>query len=430
MKRKIITCFLIIFLCLSLFFIINFLNKSKTIEAVVISSNNNKLVVKDINNTIYNFDFNSNIEIGSNIVITYNKNKIINYSIIFLDSIDFISDNGIFKDYYEIAYNKLKTLTLDEKIGQLFLARYNRTNTIDNLEKYKFGGYVFYKKDFEGKSTNEVKKMINDLQINSKIPLLTAVDEEGGKIVRISSNPNLYHAPFKSSSELYSIGSFELIKQDTINKSKLLNNLGLNLNLAPVVDVSTNPNDYMYERSFKQSTNLTKQYAKVVIETSKNTEVSYTLKHFPGYGNNIDTHFNSSVDTRSYEYILNNDLPPFEEGIKAGAEAILVSHNIVTSIDNNPASLSKKINDLLRNNLNFTGVIITDDLDMGATKAIDDAAIKAILAENNLLIVTDYQKIDSIKKAINEGLISEKLIDRLTLRVLAWKYYKGLISID
>ena len=225
------------------------------------------------------------------------------------------------------------------------------------------------------------------------------------------------------------MGGFEQIKQDTIYKSKVLSHLGLNLNLAPVVDVSVNPNDYMYERSFGSGTELTSTYAKTVIESSKDTGVSYTLKHFPGYGNNADTHTGSSVDQRSYDDILNNDLPPFEVGIKAGAEAVLVSHNTVTSIDaSNPASLSASVHNLLRNKLNFTGIIITDDLDMGAISSISDATVKAILAGNDLIITTDYEdSVNQVKKALQNGTISEDLIDKLAFRILAWKYYKGIM---
>lgn len=269
--------------------------------------------------------------------------------------------------------------------------------------------------------------MINILQKNSNIPLLTAVDEEGGSVVRISTNENLYHTPFKSPSELYNINKFESIKEDTINKSILLNNLGINLNLAPVVDVSTNENDYMFKRSLGQSTELTSEYAKTVIETSKKYKVSYTLKHFPGYGNNIDTHIDSAVDTRSYESILTNDIPPFKSGINAGAEAVLISHNIVASIDDkNPASLSNKIIKLLTNDLNFTGIIITDDLDMVATNKIKDASIKALLAGSTLLITTNYENVNQVINAVNQNIISEDLIDKQAFKILAWKYYKGL----
>ena len=166
-----------------------------------------------------------------------------------------------------------------------------------------------------------------------------------------------------------------------------------------------------------------------MIQASKGSGVSYTLKHFPGYGNNTDTHIGSATDNRSYEDILNNDLPPFEAGITAGAEAVLVSHNVVTSIDpDNPASLSTNIHNLLRNKLLFTGIIITDDLSMNALDNISNAAVKAILAGNDLLISTNYEEdIDSIKNSIINGTLSEETIDKLATRIIAWKYYKGLI---
>ena len=185
----------------------------------------------------------------------------------------------------------------------------------------------------------------------------------------------------------------------------------------------------MYERTLGQGTALTSTYAKTVIQASKGTGVSYTLKHFPGYGNNADTHTGSATDTRTYDDLLANDLPPFEAGIDAGAEAILVSHNIVTSIDpDNPASLSPSIHNLLRNQLNFTGITIADDLSMGAVSSIDNAAVKAILAGNDLIITTNYkQDISAIKQAINDGTLSETTIEKLAMRVIAWKYYKGLL---
>ncbi len=339
-------------------------------------------------------------------------------------------DNGIFKDFYVQAYNKLQTLTLDEKIGQLLLVRYPDSNQVNTLSKYGFGGYVFFAKDFENKTTDEVKNMTSSLQKAYKIPILTAVDEEGGKVVRISSNSKLVPNKFRSPSDLYKDGGFVKIKEDTVEKSRILNNLGINVNLAPVVDVSTNPADYMYDRTLQENTNLTSTYAKTVIEASKGTGVSYTLKHFPGYGNNPDTHTGSTTDNRSYDDIMKNDIPPFEAGIESGAEAVLVSHNTVTNIDSsNPASLSPAVHTLLRNNLKFTGVIITDDIAMGATNGIDNATVKAILAGNDLVITTDYEKsINSVKTAVNNGTLSENQIDKAVFRVLAWKYYKMILA--
>lgn len=410
------------------------------LEAIIVSINNDEITLMDTNNIIYTFKADTITgNLGDNIIISYsglldkNSNiqniEIVDYTINTANDNNISYDQGIFSKYYKLAKRKLAELTLGEKIGQLILARYPDNNVLNDLNKYKLGGYVFYEKDFKNKTKSEVIDMINTVQKNSKIPMLIAVDEEGGKIVRVSSNPNLAKERFKSSKELYSSGGMEKIKQDTINKSIVLSSLGINLNLAPVVDVTTNSNDYMYERSIGENTEITSLYAKTVINASKNMKVSYTLKHFPGYGNNNDTHNSSSVDIRSYESLIVNDIPPFIAGINAGAEAILVSHNIVSSIDSdNPASLSPKIHNFLRNELNFTGVIITDDLEMGATSSIESSAIKALLAGNDLIITTNYaNSFSSIKNAVTNGIISEEIIDKLAFKILSWKYYKGLI---
>ncbi len=412
-----------------------------TLEGNILSMENGTLTIQDQENTIYTIKTTDleNLALGDTIVLYYSGllNKEIEKQNILVEKVEVEDDllptewleEGIFHDYYEKAYAKLKNLSLDEKIGQLLLVRYKENDSLEELEKYNYSGFVFYENAFKNKTKEDVKKMIRTLQEESKIPLLTAVDEEGGKIIRVSSNPNLTSEPFKSSQELYTLGGFSQIEEDVIQKSEILYELGLNANLAPVVDVSTNEGDYMYERAFGKDSALTSKYAEVIIEASKKGNVSYTLKHFPGYGNNKDTHTNKVVDSRSYESIIANDLPPFDAGVKKGAEAVLVSHNIVSSIDNsNPASLSPSIHNILRNRLEFSGIIITDDLDMGATSSIENKVVKALLAGNDLIITTDgVASFSEIKNAIHEGSLSEDFINRIALRVLAWKYYKGLI---
>lgn len=422
-------------------------SNTNQMEATVMAIEKDGITLQDKNNIIYTFSASDiHTSIGSVLQIEYTgsldknkdlqENEIIGYretkSSVDENGIPIAwLDNGIFSNYYILANNKLKTMSLDEKIAQLLLVRYPDTDAkaISVLQKYNFGGYLFFERDFKDKTEQQVKTMIQNAQQTAKIPLLTAVDEEGGKVVRISSNSNLASAPFQSSKNLYTTGGFELIKQDTINKSNFLKNLGLNLNLAPVVDVTTNSSDYMYSRALGENTDLTSTYAKTVIESGKGLGVSYTLKHFPGYGNNADTHQGASVDSRSYDDILKNDLPPFKSGIAAGAEAVLVSHNTVNSIDSqNPASLSPSVHNLLRNELGFTGIIITDDLAMGATSSIDNATVKALLAGNDLVITTDYENsFRSIKTAIENKTMDESMINKLAFRVIAWKYYKGLM---
>lgn len=356
------------------------------------------------------------------------------------------SEKDIFSEYYEKANEKLQTLSLDEKIAQLFIVGTSQNSDIEKLQQYQFGGYLFFSDFFSNKTEEQVKKEIDNFQEASKIPLLIAVDEEGGKVVRVSNHTKLSEEPFKSPSQLYKEGGFENIKQDTIKKSRFLSNLGINLNFAPVVDISINPKDYMYDRTIKEEKEITANYAKTVINASKKCNVSYTLKHFPGYGSNKNTHVVSSIDERTYEDIYNNDLEPFRAGIKEEAEVIMVSHNTVTNIDNkNPASISKKINDLLRDDLKFSGIIITDAINMGAIQenyTTDDAIVKAILAGNDMIIIsidkstTDkitntkmtYETvIKSVQEALENGTINEEIIDKAVMRILAWKYYKGLM---
>lgn len=457
MNKKIIMIVGIIIALIALLFVL-FLPEKKTtssltkkksgneIAGTVMQYDDDTVTIQDVDFVIYTFNVTgTDFKVGDNLTIEYkgnlNKNntnqdcKVLGYKVV-NEKTDENGipmswlDNGIFSDYYKVAFKKLQKMTLDEKIAQLLLVRYPDTSPVETLKKYQFGGYIFFAKDFKDKTKTEVKNTMNVLQKNAKIPLLTAVDEEGGTVVRVSSNPYLVSERFKSPSELYNQGGFKLIQEDTISKSRILRNLGLNLNLAPVVDVSTDPKDYMYERTLKQNTALTSTYAKTVIAASKGTGVSYTLKHFPGYGNNQDTHTGSSIDNRTYEEIVKNDLPPFEAGINAKAESVLVSHNTVSSIDsNNPASLSKSVHNLLRGDLDFTGIIITDDIAMGALDKIDDVTVKAILAGNDLIITTDYEEsFNSIKRAIRNGTISEDQVDKLAFRILAWKYYKGLLS--
>lgn len=452
MERKyiILMCAVILIVVGSFIFINKKEEKGKnestnTINATIIGKDDGLVTIETSDNIIYTLNYNNNdIELGNNVAIEYtgllNQNttiqdiSVLNFKLletVLSDEIpDDWQDNGIFKQNYKLAYQKLKTLSLDEKIGQLLLVRYNEDKAIEDLKKYNFGGFVFFEKDFVSKTEQDVKDMIGSVQKNSKIPLLTAVDEEGGKIVRISSNSALVSEKFKASSELYTTGGLPLIKEDTINKSKVLNNLGLNLNLAPVVDVSTNSSDYIYDRTLKQNTDITASYAKTVIEASKNTGVSYTLKHFPGYGNNSDTHQGSSLDNKSLDDIKKNDLPPFRSGIEAGAEAVLVSHNTVKAIDSsNPASLSTGVHNLLRNDLGFTGIVITDDISMKALDSISNTTVNALLAGNDIVITTDYVKsFNEIKDAINNKTLSESLVDKLAFRVLSWKYYKNLIT--
>ena len=198
------------------------------------------------------------------------------------------------------------------------------------------------------------------------------------------------------------------------------------MNLAPVADISTDPNDYIYSRTFGKDAEETAEYIRTVIKTMKENKIGSTLKHFPGYGNNLDTHSDLSIDTKSYDSFLTNDFIPFKAGIDEGADSILVSHNIINSIDESlPASLSKEVHNVIRDELNFDGVIMTDDLQMSAIKNYygeGNSAILAVNSGNDLIISSDYiTQISTVIDAVKNGEIKEEVIDKAVLRVLKLK---------
>ncbi|MDF2948588.1 MAG: beta-hexosaminidase [Sedimentibacter sp.] len=342
-------------------------------------------------------------------------------------------DTSIFHEYKNQAMNTLEDMTLEEKIGQLFLVRCPRAEQLDFFLSMKPGGFIMFGIDFAEKTKEQVIGDIKYYQDNSDIPMIIGVDEEGGTVVRVSSNSLLSKERFKSPQELYTIGGLDEIKRDSREKSKLLLSLGVNLNLAPVADVSVNESDFIFQRAFGKPAAETAEYVKTVVEAMRDAGISSTLKHFPGYGNNIDTHTGSSYDTRPYEQFVYNDFIPFKAGIESGTESILVSHNVVEDIDSEyPASLSKKTIDILRNDFNFTGIVMTDDLSMAAISELQTdlpAEILAVLAGNDMLIVTDFEySYKTLLNAAKAGNISIERIDESVLRILEWKYYMHIMN--
>lgn len=325
----------------------------------------------------------------------------------------------------------LDSMSVEEKVGQMFMVRVPKENADKRVGEYHLGGYIMFGRDFDNKTKEEVMGNIASWQSAADIPMLIGVDEEGGTVNRISTNTEFRSEPFKSSQELYAEGGFDLIYEDTIEKANFLKELGINVNFAPVVDVSTNPDDYIYKRSFGKNANLTSEYAEVVVRAMKESNIASVLKHFPGYGNNTDTHTGIAIDNRTLETFKENDFLPFEAGIKAGANIVLVSHNIVTNMDsNNPASLSTRVHEILRNDLGFAEVIITDDLYMDAiSKNYDSSvAVLAILAGNDLICTTDFEsQIPEVIAAVEDGTISIDRINESVRRILELKLELNLI---
>lgn len=336
----------------------------------------------------------------------------------------------LFKEYHQQAYTTLLKMTLEEKIGQMILSRFPE-NSNQAIQEYHVGGFILFKKDFENKTKEEIIYQINQLQDSSKIPLFLAVDEEGGTVVRISSNPNLRTTPFLSPRQIYNTSGLTGIEEDTEEKIKLLKKLGINLNLAPVADVSVDSNDYIYERSLGEGALETSKYIKAVVKIYNEEKMGCALKHFPGYGSNKDTHQGISIDNRSYSEFTKNDFIPFQAGIEEKVPSILVSHNIVTSMDSNyPASLSKNVHDILKNKLHFRGVIMTDELSMKAIQEYtNNPILAAIESGNDLLLVTDYeQAYHDIMNSVENGKIKEERINESVFKILAWKYELGILK--
>lgn len=424
----------IIIFIISIYFINEF--RTREIEGKIIGLNKETFTIISNNNGIYTFNNtdNFNYDINENIKIKYNKKlsdfipiqniNIKNISIIHNFK---ITDDSMFNKYQTKSKEIVANMTTEEKVGQLLLARIPVTNDLKTITDYHIGGYILFERDTKNKTKEELINKINEYQNTSSIPLLIAIDEEGGTVSRLNSNKDIIDTSFLSPQELYKNGGYKAIEKDTINKNGILEELGINVNLAPIADTTTTPSSYMYNRSFGKDAKATSKYIETVI---KNTDekVSYVLKHFPGYGDNNDTHKTSAIDTRSYKTFKNNDFLPFKKGIENGVQAILVSHNYIQSIDyQNPASLSPNIHNILKKELQFKGIIMTDDLDMKALNNVDNKYIKSILAGNNIIIVSNYNEaFNEIYNGIINNEISEEYIEYLITKTISWKYYKNL----
>ena len=326
-------------------------------------------------------------------------------------------------------------MTLEEKVGQLFLVRVPETHQIEDITKFHLGGYVLFSRDMDGETRESLKQKIASYQTKSKVPLLIASDEEGGTVSRLSRGNDLADTAFPSPQDLYRSGGWQAIKDDIINKAEIFKYYGIQTGLAPVADVSTDSASFIYDRTIGLPREGTAEYVERSVKEMHKQNIGSTLKHFPGYGNNRDSHVEIVTDTRPLTELEKTDFLPFIAGIKAGADSVLVSHNIINAIDKEqPASISKPVHDLLRQQLGFKGVIMTDDMDMAGLADFTsqtEAGFKAIEAGNDLVLSSSYaQQIPFILAKVNAGELSEATIETATVRVLKWKYDLGLINLS
>lgn len=327
----------------------------------------------------------------------------------------------------------LEGMTLREKAAQMMLASCENAAQAKAAARAGAGGLVLFAAAFQGKTKAQVRQMIDEVQSESStVALLIAVDEEGGTVNRVSVNPQLRSAPFRSARELYTAGGMELVLRDADEKAALLLELGINVNLAPVCDVALTESDYIYKRTFSLDATETSDYIGKIVPQMQSRGIGTTLKHFPGYGGSVDTHKGIAYDNRAYSEFEQRDLLPFQAGIAAGADAVMVSHNIVRCMDSGyPASLSPAVHRVLRDTLGFGGVVITDDLGMGAIGQFTSGANPAVLAVaagNDMLCYAKYAaSVDAICAAVENGTLQQAQIDASCLRILRWKQSLGLI---
>ncbi len=331
---------------------------------------------------------------------------------------------------YDTVDDIIASLTAEEKTGQLLLGRFPGSGAEKAVTDYHIGGFTLYAKDFQNETPDTLSERLKKIQSLSFIPAFMAVDEEGGTVVRVSKFPQYRPLPFDSQIALAK-GGAELVESETEEKSKLLASLGINLNLAPVADITDDHYAYIYDRTFGENAEKTAEYAALTVKVMKENNMGSCLKHFPGYGPNSDTHNGIAVDERSAAELEGTDFIPFIKGIEAGAPSVMVCHNIVNAYDSElPASLSPAVHDVLREQLGFEGVIISDDMEMEAIlqySGEESPYVLAVLAGNDLICTSDIEKAYSdILSAVNDGRIEESRLDESVRRILEMKKALGM----
>lgn len=350
------------------------------------------------------------------------------------------NDEQVIQDKRQI---KQENLTIDEKVdkivasmskteklGQMMMIGIQGTKVDDDslymLNQYHMGGVILFDRNME--NPEQVKQLTSDLQAqsNEKIPLFIGIDEEGGDVVRMAEKLT----PPPSQKEIGATGDIEQAKTWAEKTAKSLKDMGINVNFAPVADVGSND-----KRSYSTDTNIVINFVRAATEGYQQENIIYTLKHFPGIGKGkVDSHVDSSNIDASKDTLMAEDVLPFKTIIdenELNDYFILVSHLKYPALDEEyPASLSSKImTDLLRNELRYRGIIITDDMEMGAVANHNDfrsIGVKAIKAGADIVLVCHEYKHQQevylgLLDAVNSGEISQERIDESVKRVIKVK---------
>ena len=348
----------------------------------------------------------------------------------------------------QLVDRAMENLSLEQKIGQLFIVC---TDSLDfeaetemtgkaaeTLTTYHPGGVILF--SFNLKDREQTGKFINDLQTSSDIPLFIGVDEEGGRVARIANTEGMNTTKIPPMAEIGAKGDPKEAGAAGETIARDIRTLGFNLDFAPVADVVTNQtNTEIGDRSFGTDASLVADMVSAMVKSMQKNGVCATLKHFPGQGDtDEDTHRGYVNLETSIDRLREVEFVPFESGIKAGADMVMVSHVAVKSITQSdvPASLSSlMVKDILRDELQFDGVVITDAMNMKViTKFYDpaQASIMAIEAGDDVVLMPDdfVEAYTGVMEAIEDGDLSESKIDDAVEHILAVKIKRGIIPPD
>lgn len=345
-------------------------------------------------------------------------------------------DSPFFVDSLQMKWvnDKYNAMTLEEKVGQLFIvAAYTNKDAaheaeIENLVKTEAIGGLIFMQDIAVKQA----ELTNRYNKAAKIPLLIGMDAEWGLAMRLK---DVSRYPWAMT--LGAIQDNNLVKEMGIAIGEQSNRMGVNFNFAPVVDVNTNPkNPIIGNRSFGSDVNNVAQKGIAYMNGMKEKKVLASAKHFPGHGDtSTDSHYTLPVVGHNLQRLNSVELAPFQQLIDAGVASIMVAHLSVPALEPDPkipSSLSKKIiTDLLKNKMNFKGLIITDALNMdGVAKAYPAGEVDALAFEagNDILLFSQAVKTgkEKIIAKINSGEITEERLAESVKKILMAKYYVGL----
>ena len=334
----------------------------------------------------------------------------------------------------------ISEMPLEDKVASLFIVTPEALTgvgtvtqagdaTKEALSKYAVGGLIYFDKNI--KSREQLTEMLSTTASNSKYPLFLAVDEEGGSVSRIA-NSNIDVVKVDEMSVIGTSQDVVAAREAGTTIGTYLKEFGFNLDFAPVADVITDAgNSVLGSRSFGTDATVAADMVSNVVEGMQEAGVNACLKHFPGLGSaEEDTHDGRVEITRTLEEMKNSDFIPFQAGIEAGADIVMVSHVTASAIDEEglPSSLSKVIiTDVLRGELGFDGVVITDALNMSAISeyyTADEAAVMAITAGADMLLMPeDFETAyNGLLAAVQDGTISEERINESLRRIYRIKY--------